>query len=509
MRRPSSWILSVLIIALVWAAGTRHAPLLEARRTYELTHAEPLENAPPLIVFSTIAFGGFSGILADLLWIRAARLQMEGQFFELVQLAEWITRLQPRFPEGWVYHAWNLAYNVSVMFQQPEDRWRWVRHGIELLRDGGLRYNPANPTLHRELGWLFQHKMGQTLDQAHMHYKYAWAMEMRRLFDGRGPDYAGLARVPADRATLRGVTGMDALLSEVRQAGFDPFSYEWPEPGKLSEFMDILDGHAAGAVLLKHIQLRMLIDRYRLIPSRMQEVEAEIGPVDWRLPQAHAAYWAWSGMRYATGFERLQLDRMVFQSMADAFRTGRFHYNEEEGAFIPGPNPDLLPYVMRAYETAIAEHDPELIRVPYINFLNHALSIVYTYNRLADARTVFGTLEEKFPETVAGRTMEQYVIELFTDRHEDLSDLEAHAFVEGALYQSLFWTALGDLERAAGYDRLARRTWYAFMEPRLHDPEWRERTGLPPIDEIKRQAMEQVLQTITSRAARERLQTAR
>lgn len=508
MNRLKTILLVLAAFALLWAAGSRHAPLLEARRTYGLDHAEPLENAPPLIVFSTVALGGFSSLIADFLWVRAAQLQRDGQFFELVQLADWITKLQPRFPEGWVYHAWNLSYNVSVMFPNPEDRWRWVRHGVELLRDGGLRYNPRNPTLHRELGWLFQHKIGQSMDQAHMFYKYSWAMEMQMLFEGRGPDFDVMAATPATRTAVMAVPGIPELVEQLRSATFDPFTYQWPSPARREAFDEIVRSSAVGEVLLNHIRLRMLEDRYRLVPSIMQQVEAEIGPVDWRMPQAHAAYWAWRGKRYAEGFERLQLDRMVFQSMADAFRTGRFHFDPEEDVFVPAPNPDLLPYVMQAYEAAIAEHDPDMVRTAHINFLNHALTVVYTYNRISDAEMVFQSILEKYPEEIDGRSMDEYVISLFVERMEDLSDMEALAFVEGAFYQSYFWLALGESERAAGFSRLARRTWHQYMEPRMDNAEWAERTGLPPLHRIQRQALEQVRENITSRAMRERLRDA-
>ena len=57
-----------------------------------------------------------------------------------------------------------------------------MQRGIELLRDDGLRYNPNEALLYRELGWFFQHKMGQNLDDAHLVYKYNWAVAMTNVF---------------------------------------------------------------------------------------------------------------------------------------------------------------------------------------------------------------------------------------------------------------------------------------------------------------------------------------
>jgi len=49
---------------------------------------EPLENAPPMLAFTTVALGGFRGLISNILWIRAAELQENDKFFEMAQLAD-------------------------------------------------------------------------------------------------------------------------------------------------------------------------------------------------------------------------------------------------------------------------------------------------------------------------------------------------------------------------------------------------------------------------------------
>src|SRR6185436_15210691 len=73
-----------------------------------------------------IALGAFRGIFVNFLWIRANDMKEAGKFFDAIQLASTITKLQPRFPRVWVFHAWNMAYNISVTTQTPEERWAWV-----------------------------------------------------------------------------------------------------------------------------------------------------------------------------------------------------------------------------------------------------------------------------------------------------------------------------------------------------------------------------------------------
>jgi hypothetical protein len=168
------------------------------------------ENAPPSLVFATVAMGAFRGLIVDILWMRADKLKEDGQFFDARQLAEWITTLQPRFASVWEFNAWNMAYNISVAIPatQPEQRWRWVKNGYELLRDEGIPLNPKSSQLYRELARIFQHKMGGVSDDAHKYYKLQLAEALGPLLEspdnGLGRDdnayFEALIRAPGPYA---------------------------------------------------------------------------------------------------------------------------------------------------------------------------------------------------------------------------------------------------------------------------------------------------------------------
>ncbi|MDA3872479.1 MAG: hypothetical protein PF795_00770, partial [Kiritimatiellae bacterium] len=179
-KRNTGTILMVAGVLLLIGSGTRHAHLVAMRKTQHLQEVAP-EDTTPLVAITTVAFGGFRGLVADALWVRANKLQEEGQFFELVQLAQWITQLEPRVPEVWSFQAWNLAYNISVLFPEFEDRWRWVNHGVDLLRKDGLTHNPNSATLHWDIGWMYQHKIGMEFDTAHWLYKQKLGQQIEEL----------------------------------------------------------------------------------------------------------------------------------------------------------------------------------------------------------------------------------------------------------------------------------------------------------------------------------------
>ena len=144
--------------------------------------------------------GGVRAIAAEVVWFRADRLQEEGRYVELAQLAETLAFLEPHTPEVWSYAAWNLAYNVSVMMPTAADRWRWVLAAIRLLRDSGLRLNPASPELCRELAWMFELKIGTDLDAAAGHYRAEWKrivedVRRRQAWEELGMDPVVMARI--------------------------------------------------------------------------------------------------------------------------------------------------------------------------------------------------------------------------------------------------------------------------------------------------------------------------
>ncbi len=196
----------VIAAGLLLFSGSRLDYINAQRKEMKLISNEPLENAPPSLAFATVAMGAFRGLVVDILWMRAEQLKEQGQFFDAKQLAEWITTLQPRFAAVWDFHSWNMAYNISVAIPvtQPDERWRWVRNGYELLRDQGIEINPKSVLLHRQLGFIFQHKIAGVSDDAHRYYKLQLAKSMAPLL---GPAdvtwFDALAEAPTEWGQVR------------------------------------------------------------------------------------------------------------------------------------------------------------------------------------------------------------------------------------------------------------------------------------------------------------------
>ena len=75
-----------------------------------------------------------------------------------------ITKVQPNFINVWSNQAWNLAYNVSVEFDDYRQRYRWVIKGIDFLKEG-IKYNERQPRLQWDMGWTISQKIGKADEQ--------------------------------------------------------------------------------------------------------------------------------------------------------------------------------------------------------------------------------------------------------------------------------------------------------------------------------------------------------
>ncbi|MBL6763347.1 MAG: FKBP-type peptidyl-prolyl cis-trans isomerase [Verrucomicrobiae bacterium] len=345
-------LLGALVIALLVVGSVTQRSLNKDRARLQLTAQLPLDNAPPALAFTTVALGGFRGLIANALWLRASELQEQEKFFELIQLADWITKLQPRFPTVWSFLSWNLAYNVSVKFPDDASRWKWVREGMVLLRDEGLRYNPGEADLYHRLAYLFQHKLADDQDNAHQFYKAAWKAEMEQLLGRDHPDWKALINPATEEERIRS---------------------------------------------------RRVREEYRMDPEFMREIDRRYGPLEWRLPESHAVYWAAYGLEHTRTKRPIDLRRVVYQSLQTAVHRGRLIDYPEDGGFELAPNPALISAAHEAY-LEMKGKDPDLksnIGDAHKNFLLYAVTLLDGEARKVEAARWFQYLKEQYPEAVA------------------------------------------------------------------------------------------------------------
>lgn len=387
MKRPATiktysfcTLAAILILIAISTVQMRLRDIAEEEKFTD----EPLRNAPPLIAFTTKALGSFRGLLADLLWVKTIGLQDEGKYFEMVQLASWITKLQPRFTGATAYLAWNMAYNISVTCSEWEDRWRWVKKGIELIRDEAILYND-DPKLYKELGWIYQHKLGDIMDDAHFYYKTRLANELLKVFGSADPNWEKIAEAPKSIEILKmEIQNYPGLEKKIKSAGYDTleklfkaFKIDGKIPEKIS---DSVNDKNSLKTLEYFFRSKWIREEYKLQPEKIIEINQKYGELDWRLPESQAIYWASMGLENAD--EKLDVDcnRMIAQALKTTFQKGKILLaNNDTYRMITVPNLDVVDAVKKVHEKAYEKHKNSSFRDGLTNFIIDAVVSLYTF----------------------------------------------------------------------------------------------------------------------------------
>ena len=530
-------VLCVLLgAAFLIAAQRQIGGIHNARQQMGLVANAPLENAPPSLAFATVAMGAFRGLVVNILWMRADNLKMEGKFFDARQLAEWITTLQPRFAAVWDFHAWNMAYNISVAIPntQPEERWRWVRNGYELLRDRAIPLNPKSILLYRSLAWIFQHKIGDIADDCNRYYKKEIAMGMRSIL-GERPDHALFDRLAAAPRTLdqaladpqvaqfiADLQQADAVFADrtklvshylsLRQnpARFDKKAFEvidfWRDKPALAAF----DTFARAEKLRSEwkFDIDFMIELNRRYGAVNPVNSEQTYPLNWEHPAAHAIYWAALGLKKAGRPEQYRIDekntdRIVFHSLQMLYRSGRVVlYEEPEQGTSVFLLPDLRMFdvcdrfwleIIKKYEE-FEGGNPKAVRGGHKNFLENALVMFYQAGHTAKAAQIYRRLQTEYEFDEQGFVRNEYKVPMMTfirnalkEELQSLGLTDAVEFIMSVLRESYFRYALREDDEAAGRENLAKEVYEIYQkEMGLEEA---QRVGLPSMDRLRYAAL--------------------
>jgi hypothetical protein len=418
--RSGHWVqLAAVLIACLCVAGSALLvkPINDRRIDLEIVQQSRYGDAPKYALLAA-SMGTFRGLAADFLWYRAEKLKNEGKLFEANTTAEWITTLQPRFGQVWVFQSWNMAYNISVITHTPEERWDWVNKGIKLLRDKGIVYNPNNIALYRQLGWTFFHKIGQRADDMNLYYKAKLAQEWQELLgtptEGATHELAlerfkpiadaaetyfatesgdGNARDPLSQLYADVPEAREAV-ARLREIGFEPdqdclrtigriLTYQrYVDPRglvgsdgpmlderglKLYDMLNDPEHRDVLSKLLPFIRARVLILDYHMEPERMYRLMERFGPIDWRHAGSHAIYWAATGVEKAgelrdkTKIDMLNTDRQIIHGLQMLMNAGTINFNPLTMRLDTVPDPRFID----AYGDAMVEANERQMQISW------------------------------------------------------------------------------------------------------------------------------------------------
>ena len=494
--------LVLVTIALLFGASAVSRRLDASVKANNLRFTGEIKNAPVLVTFTTVALGSFRGIVADLLWLRAGALQEKRNYFEMVQLARWITDLQPTFSGATAYLAWNMAYNISVTCSSHAERWRWVNEGVRLIRDQALEYNPEDPILYKDLAWIFQHKLGNVLDDANLYYKNRLAVQMMNITGSAEPAWKELAAAPADQKAFMKKYPEDGPVWKVlNQAGFKDFDalyadFKGRTPAGISPELKGKLGEKLLNELTIFLRAEMLRRQLKLDPAVIVEINEKYGTLDWRVPESQAIYWATMGLKRTPGHKDLSLSRLITQSLYESFRGGRLlMVNDKDFSnIVVAPNIALIDAVYKTYGEVHQIYDGgaeySTFRSAKINFIKEAIGILYNFGRFSKAKEYYELLMKEEPQRKR-EDLEQFVTTQWAEDVRDAGVKKASEVISGLIFKSIFYMIYNDNDAALANERLARYIYAKYSA----DIGSMDRMKLPSYTQMKRVVVEQCLKT--------------
>ena len=542
MRMRDFTICSVSLIlaaALFFAAGTSLDSINRQRRKLNLIIEKP-QNVPPSIAFATVATGAFRGLLVDALWIRAEKLKQQDQFYDAKQLAEWISVLQPRFIAVWEFLSWNMAYNISVSYPatEPQERWRWVQNGYELIRDKAIPLNPKSIALYKQMAFIFQHKIGGITDDVHNFYKLQLANEMTPLLGpANNKYYEELAKAPLSLNELAADIDLTGVIEQLRalNKAFSEKTEEFVsaflifrqnpqmyglEATWILENPENTDAMDKLNIFVNAYQLR---NTWKLDPQFMLELNQKYGPVpwddpnthlplEWRHPDAHALYWLCLGSKIAGREEfspdEANTDRLINHSLQNLYRYGKIYIyiqlvEPQSEPFSDSNSPQILQAIylrpdyrmFGVYDQStrdiiekykpLAEMTAKSMSDGHRNLLEGAVMHFYLAGHKIKALQIFSEMKSLYERDEFNVPFEVYVRNKFEEDLREIGINEARLMIQSLLQETYFRYAMLDDDMAAQNENIARQVYdiYNQLYPEA------ERLGLSEFDRLKYNAL--------------------
>jgi hypothetical protein len=419
-----------------------------------------------------------------------------------------------------------MAYNISAAIPEtePEQRWKWVKNGCELLRDQGIVRNPRSILLYRELARFFQHKIGSVSDNAHRYYKLQLAKAMTPLLGPADQQYFdALEKAPADWDQISNDANFTPLIDALKAADetfideesfvsnylslrqipakFTPQAFEVINRFRATELLKKFD------IFAKAYHLR---NSWKLDPILMNQLNHKYGPIDWtdpnrnlpldwRHPDSHAIYWAVKGLQVAGKkeytLEETNTDRIVGHSLQNLFRNGTIYIYDPPAKtdFAYEPEiflrPDLrmfVPYnnalkkVIDKYEQ-YAEQAPsslESLKIGHRNMLKNAVLSFYQAGHIPQAQSIYKRLRKLYPRDEFKVPLVIYVKNRFREELETLDMIDVKEMVQMILRESYFRYALRDDDEAYNSEKFAKEIYDYYQtshsdETRINLPDFK------------------------------------
>lgn len=121
-----------------------------------------LKLSPVVTSEHTNAYRLLGRLVAKVLWQQSEIFRDTGRWWMVLPLLRITTFLDPSFAEAFDFAGWHIAYNLRAEEKDEQQRFQWVKLGIQVYEQG-LERSPNDFSLLFGLGWTAYDKLGDTL----------------------------------------------------------------------------------------------------------------------------------------------------------------------------------------------------------------------------------------------------------------------------------------------------------------------------------------------------------
>jgi hypothetical protein len=412
-----------------------------------------------------------------------------------------------------------LASPFALAEDALRQRWDQLKRDISLLREQVVTGKPGKAEALLRLARLYRKPFKRGEGRASRYCKLQLAGEMKRVF---GPilqrELAPNTPPPTSTEQWQRIASgaltpakLAAQIGEEKYAEFSKILARQGENGKgwtfdefERAFRESPDGLIPEIVRQELVDLgiaipvdlalrhRWLLNHYRLKPELVAHINRTLGDLDWRLPEAHAIYWATLAYREwrksGDELKARRCERMILESLHAALRGGSLVASNvwDTEVLETRPNLNVVDSCRKAYEDYLAKYGEGTIRGAYGDFLVDAVVCLYKDGFRARAKEYFAIARKRCGSRVKG-DLDTLVLKEIEAEIKAVSYNRWMSAVQGYVIHSCFSLANRRHEESAAYERTAKSVYDWFDR--------RGRGGFAPYSQLKANAIRYCLET--------------
>ncbi|MCP4177240.1 MAG: hypothetical protein GY756_05695 [bacterium] len=472
------------------------------KKINKLTDTNIIKNAPPLVAFTTVALGGFRGLLADILWLRTISLQDQGRYIEMAQVASWISKLQPRFTGATAFLAWNMAYNISITYTEPENKWRWVENGIKLLKSS-IKYNPNSPVLFKELSWIYINKIGGLRDSANLYYKTQLALQIEEISGGGNLDINSLYKISEnikDNPLI--ISNIQTKLKKLKISSYNSlkkFSNYYKTYHTIPKEVSNSLTQEELKNTVGYFEIKLLQNNLIMNIKSMHQIYENFGNVDWRLYQTHALYWIIKAIKVEPGNDEYKsiLSIIIQSCISDGtlLLLDKSNYNN----FTTYPNFELISSIKTYLYNQIEKNETANNRNAYLGYLESCIPLLYNHKKIEQAKLYLTeAAKELYKNKTSDINIQQYMNHYWKNYLTPLNKSQVIRLVDQQIFLGYLLYALDKKKISETQFKLANSIYlyYRNIHRTISLPEYKKET-IKIFDEAKEKFPKKLAKKIT------------